>query len=71
MAKKIIGSAGRFGSRYGKKIRSKISQIEKTSRAKHRCPFCDKDKKVKRIAYGIWKCKSCEKKFIGSAYKPN
>jgi large subunit ribosomal protein L37Ae len=70
MAGKSIGSAGRFGSRYGNTLRRKVSDIEKSSRGKHKCPFCLKEEKVKRVAYGIWKCKSCGKVFVGGAYRP-
>jgi len=70
MAGKKIGSAGRFGPRYGNTLRKKVSDIEKSSRAKHKCPFCGKEDKVKRQAYGIWKCASCEKVFVGKAYRP-
>lgn len=64
------GSAGRFGTRYGNALRKKVSEIEKLSRGKHKCPFCGKENKVRRVAYGIWKCNSCEKVFVGKAYKP-
>lgn len=70
MVKKQVGTAGRFGTRYGNTLRKKVSDIEKYSRAKFKCPFCAKDKKVKRVAYGIWKCNSCEKVFVGKAYRP-
>ena len=70
MATKKQGTAGRFGSRYGNILRRKVSEIEKNSRGKHTCPFCNKEKKVRRQAYGIWKCSSCEKVFVGGAYKP-
>jgi large subunit ribosomal protein L37Ae len=71
MAGKKVGTAGRFGARYGNTLRRKVSEIEKISRAKHKCPFCGKEGKVKRQAYGIWKCTACEKVFIGKAYRPN
>lgn len=64
------GTAGRFGSRYGNTLRRKVSEIEKQSRGKYKCPFCGKEN-VKRQAYGIWKCKSCGKVFVGKAYNPN
>ncbi len=70
MAGKSVGSAGRFGTRYGNTLRKKVSDIEKFSRAKYKCPFCLKEEKVKRQAYGIWKCSSCEKVFVGGSYKP-
>ena len=56
-----------FGSRYGRKVRNKFSQIEAQQRAKHKCPYCNKPA-VKRVAAGIWECRKCESKFAGKAY---
>ena len=68
MAKKI-GSAGRFGTRYGKTVRQKVSAVEKHQRIKHKCPHCHKFG-VKRLAAGIYFCKKCDTKFTGKAYTP-
>lgn len=68
--KKKVGSAGRFGARYGHAIKEKVIEIEKVQRAKHICPFCAKSGGVKRIASGIWHCKKCKSKFAGKAYSP-
>ena len=67
--KKKIGTAGRFGSRYGKKDRTKVAEIEKILRQKHVCPNC-KMPFVKRVSSGIWQCKKCGVKFSGLAYSP-
>ena len=64
------GSAGRYGTRYGNILRKRVNEVEKGSRARHKCPYCGKDKKVKRESYGIWKCSSCERVFAGKAFKP-
>lgn len=69
MVSKKVGSAGRFGARYGNTLRRKVSLVEQSSRAKHKCNFCGKVS-VKREVYGIWKCKSCLKTFVGDAYRP-
>ncbi len=69
MATKNQGSAGRFGTRYGNTLRSKVSKIEKNSRGSHKCVSCGKEK-VERVSYGIWKCGACEKTFAGKAYLP-
>lgn len=67
--KKKIGSAGRFGSRYGKKVRSIVSEVERVQKQRHVCPSCNMPY-VKRVASGIWKCKKCGVKFAGLAYYP-
>ena len=62
-------SAGRFGARYGMKLRNKVNEIEKRQKALHPCPYC-KVKKVKRVTAGIWQCGKCDAKFTGKAYSP-
>jgi len=60
-------SAGRFGPRYGKKIRDKLIKVEIKQRKKQKCPFCGK-LGVKRLSKGIWKCSRCDKKFASNTY---
>jgi len=69
MATRKVGSAGRFGSRYGKKIRVRVAQIEKNSRGKHICPRC-RALKLRREAAGIWVCSKCGMKMAGGSYVP-
>lgn len=66
---KKVGIAGRFGSKYGRKIRVNVSKIEKLQKAKYICPNC-KRKYVKRVSAGIWECKKCKTRFTGGAYEP-
>lgn len=68
MATKKVLTAGRFGSRYGKKIRQKVIDIEKKQKAWQKCPYCSKIR-VKRVSKGIWQCRSCNVKFTGRAYE--
>lgn len=70
MVSKNKNTAGRFGVRYGNTLRKKVGDIEQQSRGKHKCPFCGKEDKVRRQAYGIWKCSACEKVFVGKAFRP-
>ena len=66
---KKVGPAGRFGPRYGLKIRNLVKKIEEVQKAKHVCPVCG-SKAVKRISTGIWKCMKCGAVFAGGAYVP-
>ena len=66
---KKVGIAGRFGSRYGKKIRTNVIAVEKELRKPHPCPECMK-KTLKRVSAGIWECKKCGTKIAGKAYRP-
>lgn len=62
-----LGSAKRFGARYGTKVKYRFKEIEQEQRKKHICPYCSAPK-VKRIAMGIWFCNKCKTKFTGKAY---
>jgi large subunit ribosomal protein L37Ae len=66
---KVTGSSGRFGCRYGRFVRKRVNDIEKISRALHRCPKCDMES-VARKGTGIWECRKCGFKFAGGAYQP-
>ncbi|MDD4136994.1 MAG: 50S ribosomal protein L37ae [Methanoregula sp.] len=66
---KVTGSAGRFGCRYGRFVRKRVCEIEKISRALHRCPKCDMIS-VARKGTGIWECRKCGYKFAGGTYQP-
>lgn len=63
-------SVGRFGARYGVRIRRRIRQIEERQKANHPCPQCGAER-VRREGTGIWKCRKCEYTFAGGAYQPH
>jgi large subunit ribosomal protein L37Ae len=60
-------SAGRFGARYGAKVRANFVIVEKKQRLKQACIFCKK-KGVKRLSKGIWECSKCGKKFASDVF---
>lgn len=60
-------SAGRFGARYGKRVKARLVAVETKQRIKQKCPFCGKTG-VKRLSKGLWQCKKCNKKFAHDAY---
>ena len=66
-AEEKLKSVKRFGARYGRKLKLKLSKIEEEQKKLHKCPYCHKIA-VKRIAVGIWHCRKCNAKFTGKAY---
>jgi len=62
-------AAGRFGARYGKTVKAKLTRVEDKQRKKQKCPFCGKIG-VKRLSKGIWQCtrKKCGKKCASNTY---
>lgn len=66
---KKVGPAGRFGARYGVRVRDRIRKIENLMKQKHKCPSCN-TRTVKRVSTGIWSCRKCGYTFTGGAYLP-
>ncbi len=66
---KKVKSAGRFGPRYGVKIRKLVAAIEEKMRQDHLCNKCGHNA-VKRVGTGIWECQKCGYKFAGGCYLP-
>jgi large subunit ribosomal protein L37Ae len=62
-------SAGRFGARYGRKVRKLVADIEEQMKKKHLCPKCGR-LSVVRKGTGIWQCRKCEVTFAGGTYLP-
>lgn len=67
MAKRIKGKGGRFGARYGKSMREKVSRTESLVKKSSKSPFCNKNT-VRRLSAGLWECKKTGIKFTGKAY---
>lgn len=60
-------STGRFGARYGRRVKTKTANLEQRQRKKQICPYCAKPG-VKRLSKGIWNCEKCGKKFASDTY---
>lgn len=67
--KRQTGSSGRFGPRYGRVARRRVSEIEEAMREDHACPECGKER-VSRTGSGIWECGRCGHKFAGGTHRP-
>ena len=65
---KKVGITGKYGTRYGQKLRKQVKAIEILQRTKSICPFCGK-KSIKREAAGIWKCRGCRRAIAGGAWE--
>ena len=64
---KKVGTTGRFGPRYGSRIRKRLADIEQPMKQLVKCPKCE-TKAVKRLSVGVWACKKCGAVFTGGAY---
>ncbi|MCU4925035.1 50S ribosomal protein L37ae [Halobacteria archaeon AArc-dxtr1] len=60
-----VGSAGRFGARYGRVSRRRVSEIEHEMRSS----TVDGDD-VTRVGTGIWKNEETGELFTGGSYRP-
>ena len=60
-------AAGRFGARYGKRVRAKLADVESKQRIKQKCPLCNRIG-AKRLSKGIWQCGKCGKRFASDVY---
>ena len=63
-----VGITGKYGTRYGQKLRKQVKAIEILQRKKTICPFCGKTS-IKRAAVGIWKCRACKRSVAGGAWE--
>ena len=64
---KKVGIVRKYGTRYGARLRKTIKKMDVIQHGKYICSFCGK-KSMRRIAAGIWGCKSCCKCVAGGAY---
>merc|ERR1712025_1358623 len=64
---KKVGIVGKYGTRYGASLRKLIKKME-ISAQKYTGPSGKDD--LKRLAVGIWHCKSLNIKIAGGAWVP-
>ncbi len=62
------GNIGKYGTRYGAKLRKQVKKIEIIQRELYDCIFCGR-RSVKRIAAGIWRCKGCRRCVAGGCWE--
>ncbi|MHA1734501.1 MAG: 50S ribosomal protein L37Ae [Promethearchaeota archaeon] len=66
---KKVGPTGRFGPRYGSRVRKRVKEIEVKMKSAYKCPSCE-TRAVRRISAGVWECKKCGAKMTGGAWEP-
>ncbi|MBI4214815.1 hypothetical protein HY546_02365 [archaeon] len=64
-----LGSASRFGPRYGSSLKKIVGGIEKIQKVKQPCTSCGK-KSMRRASYARWSCSKCGAVMAGGAYYP-
>ena len=63
-----VGITGKFGTRYGAKLRKQVKAIDILQRTKYICTFCGKNS-IRRFAVGIWRCRACRRNIAGGAWE--
>jgi len=63
-----VGITGKFGTRYGAKLRKQVKKIEIIQRDSYVCVFCGRTS-VRRVAVGIWRCSGCRRTVAGGAWE--
>ena len=56
-----------LGAKYGGTLRKRYARIFRTLKMARECPSCS-SMKLRRVASGIWKCKSCGFVMAGGAF---
>lgn len=69
MATLKVKSAGKFGSRYGVRVRRNFLAVEAKQNQESNCPRCGSNR-VTRQNRGVFYCGKCENEFVGGAFMP-
>lgn len=64
-----VGIAGKYGTRYGVRVRKRMRDVGTQRADTYPCPRC-MSVAVRRTSAGIWECRHCDLVFTGGAYQP-
>ncbi|RLG28291.1 50S ribosomal protein L37ae [Candidatus Bathyarchaeota archaeon] len=67
---KKTGTSGKYGPRYGRKLRKTAATLETKTKQKYKCPKCGHTT-LQRTHTGIWKCTKCNHTTTGGTHTPN
>ena len=66
---KKVGIAGRFGPRYGSKLRKQWRDITSKQKGISKCPKCFSKLTNMREFAGVWHCKKCGATWSGGTWE--
>lgn len=66
---KKVGISGRFGPRYGSKVRKQWRDIAIKQKGISKCPKCNSKLPNMREFVGVWHCKKCGATWTGGAWE--
>ena len=70
MAKtKKVGMSGKFGARYGSKVRKAWNVITEKQKGLVKCPRCETKLRNMRQYNGLWHCKKCDATWTGGCWE--
>jgi large subunit ribosomal protein L37Ae len=67
---KKVGLAGRFGPRYGSRVRHNWREVMERVKGEQKCPRCETKSRNMREFIGVWHCKKCGARWTGGAWDP-
>ncbi|QEE14723.1 50S ribosomal protein L37ae [Promethearchaeum syntrophicum] len=66
---KKVGISGRFGARYGSKLRKQWRDITSKQKGITKCPKCNTKLPNMREFVGVWHCKKCGATWTGGSWE--
>ncbi|MHA1611728.1 MAG: 50S ribosomal protein L37ae [Promethearchaeota archaeon] len=66
---KKVGISGKFGARYGSRLRKQWNKIAEKQKGLTKCPKCETKLPNMRKFVGVWECKKCGAKWTGGAWE--
>ncbi len=70
MAKtKKVGISGKFGARYGSKVRKAWNVVAEKQKGIVKCPRCESRLRNMREYTGLWHCRRCGATWTGGAWE--
>ncbi len=66
---KKVGIAGRFGPRYGSRLRKQWRDITSKQKGINKCPKCNTKLPNMREFAGLWHCKKCGATWTGGTWE--